>query len=322
MDRRRRTGHLPGPAAHPHERTRQARPRHRRRLRYEPALYAGSVRPYALPVGKRKGTPLPIIGSVRPIAGGHFGEKVAVSSSLLAVYSSPATDGKKAVQIHQRPDMSLAAIIGVPGADVGEGVLHVTDNLIFAGTQNGPLHVFDLDDARPEVSYSIPLVQGLATDADYFYWGDKTAHRAPLPLSSVNSFAARLLTATLPTRDGDLNHDGRTDAIDLLLQHRLGKGMPVTIESLAPLAEEGTARRFRFALDGDIPEGTAVTLDYSTDLAGWSTLLTWDSAAARWRDAGGDVIGAAANEENESWVHEWVAPAGKVFFRTRVGGPE
>jgi hypothetical protein len=287
-----------------------------------PALFAGIVRSYSLPVGRKKGRPLPIIGSVHPVAGGHFGEKVAVNSSLLAIYPSPAADGQKGVQIHARENMALAAVLGVPGADVGSGVLHLTDGLIFAGGVTDPLHVFDLDDQRPEVSYSIPVVQGLATDAGYFYWGDTTARRAALPVSSlVAPAAARFLAGAEPTHDGDLNLDGRTDAIDMLLQHRLPKGLPVTIE---PLAQAGTAPRFRFTLDADIPEGTAVDFEYSTDLAKWTTLLTWDPAATRWRDTTGQAIAtpaAGSDPEDPVWTYDWQAPAGKTFFRTRTETP-
>ncbi|WP_367872507.1 hypothetical protein [Luteolibacter sp. Populi] len=286
------------------------------------APFAGIVRSYSLPVGKKKGKPLPILGSIRPVASGHFGEKVAVSSTVLAVYSSPAADGKRGVQVHLRENLSQTAVLGVPGTDAGRGVLHVTGDLIFSGGVTDPLRIFDLDDARPEVSYSIPLVQGLATDANYFYWGDTAPHRAALPASSVSSSAARFLAGAVPADDGDLNRDGRKDEIDLLLQHRLAKGMPVTIEALTQAAGEGSARRFRFALDADIPEGMAVGFEYSADLASWSSLLTWDPAAARWLDAAGHAIGGTAGAEEEAWYYEWQAPAGNAYFRTRVEIPD
>lgn len=282
-----------------------------------PALFAGIVRSYALPAGKSKARQLPILASVRPVDRGHFGEIVAANSSLLAVFSSPATDGKKALQVHARDNMSLAAVFGVPGADVVGGALHVTDSLIFSGGFGGPLRVFDLDDQRPEVSYSLPLVQGLAFDSDFFYWGDTKPHRAALPSSSVSAFAAR----TFPVPSGDLNHDGRTDAIDTLLQHRLPKGLPVIIEHHA--ADDG-ALRFRFALDADLPAGSAIDFEYSPDLADWTTLLTWDPASVRWRDATGQAIGTPVTDFDPvapAWTYDWQAPAGRTFFRTRVHIP-
>ncbi len=267
------------------------------------AEYAGIVRPYSLPKGKAKGKALPILGALHPVKDGHFGQKVAASSTLLAVHSSPAADGKEAVQVHPRENLKLGAIFGVPGADIEEGSLHVTDTHIIAGGWGEPLRIFDLDDQRPEASYSLTgTAQDVATDAAYFYWADTQPHRALLPAAS----SARALA--FGGDDADLNHDGRTDAIDSLLQQRGAKGMPVKIEA-------GDARQFRFALDADIPEGTKVSLEHSTNLTHWSPLLAWDGETKRWRDASDRAIGEAGAE---TWLHDWQAPGAKVFFRTRV----
>lgn len=273
------------------------------------ADFAGIVRPYTLPKGKAKGKALPILGALHPVTDGHFGEKIAVSSTLLAVQSANGPDGKGIVQVHPRSNLGLAAFFGVPGADMEEGVLHATDTHIFAGGWSEPLRIFDLDDQRPEASYAVhdnAAVQDIATDDDYFYWADTKPHRLPLPAAPSS---ARAMAGSLPgDEDTDLNHDGRTDAIDLLLAQRADKGMPVKIESAA-------AGQFRFALDADIPDGMAVSFEYSTNLSQWSPLLAWDAATKRWQDAAGNAIGDAGAA---AWLHEWQAPGAKVFFRTKV----
>jgi hypothetical protein len=286
--------------------------------------FAGIVRPYALPLGKKKGRPLPILGSIRPVERGYYGLKVATNSEILAVHAGSGSDDKKAVQIHQLVNPLLLATFRVPGADVGGGVLHLTEELLFAGGLSDSLRVFDFDDERPEASYSISTVRGVATDDDYFYWVDTIPRRAELPASSVAAPApGSLLVRADPSPDRDLNLDGRSDAIDLLLQHRLVKGLPVVIEALAPGSDPGESSRFRFLLDADIPEGMAVSFEYSSDLTGWSKLLAWDAAKGRWCDAAGHAIGSAGtgnSDEGEvdAWSYDWQAPAGKTFFRTRV----
>lgn len=270
------------------------------------APFAGIVRSYALPKGKAKGKALPLLGPLHPVADGHFGLKVAASSSLLAVQASRTEDGKEGVQVHPRGDLKMGAIFGMPGANVKEGALHVTETQVIAGGWGEPLRIFDLDDVRPEASYSLsPGAQDVATDDTHFYWADTAPHRALLPaISSARSLAL----GSAGGDDVDLNHDGRRDAIDRLLQQRGAKGMPVTIGA-------GDARQYRFALDADIPEGMAVSFEYSADLTRWVPLLAWDGEAKRWQDAGGHAIGEAGAE---GWLYEWQAPEAKVFFRTRV----
>lgn len=279
--------------------------------------FAGIVRPYALPKGKTKGKALPILGALRPMERGRYGERISASSTLLAVYASPGVDGHAGVQIHAQENLLQVAVLGVPGDDLEEECgLHVTDSLVFNGSPGEPLRIFDLDDARPELSYSLPFVRDIKTDATHFYWADKLPHRAPLPAAAASG--ASMAKSTI-VNHGDQNLDGRVDEIDLLLQARSTKGLPVSIESSTAVAGMEGVRSFRFALDADIPEGSEVEFEYTTNLSDWSPLLSWDASSARWLDAKGAAIGAAGEE---SWFYEWQAPAGKVFFRTRVNGGE
>ncbi|MCW1913104.1 hypothetical protein OJ996_05950 [Luteolibacter sp. GHJ8] len=279
--------------------------------------FAGIVRPYALPKGKTKGKALPILGALRPMERGRYGERISASSTLLAVYASPGADGHAGLQLHAQENLLQVAVLGVPGDDLEEECgLHVTDSLVFNGSPGEPLRIFDLDDARPELSYSLPFVRDIKTDATHFYWADKLPHRAPLPAAAASG--ASMAKSTIANH-GDQNLDGRVDEIDLLIQTRSTKGLPVSIESSTAVAGMEGVRSFRFALDADIPEGSEVEFEYTTNLSDWSPLLSWDSASSRWLDAKGAAIGAVGGE---NWFYEWQASAGKVFFRTRVNDGE
>ena len=263
--------------------------------------YAGLVRAYSLPRGKVKGRALPILMSATPEQDGHFGVNLAANGGILAVHSIRGEDGSKALQVQRMADIPLSRAFGMPGSDMKEGCLHVVDGLILSGNRSGPMRVFNMDDNRPEFGFDNVRAHDITSDGGYFYWVDTAPRRARLPLAP--DFSAN---------DEDLNHDGRTDEIDVLLRHRGRDGLPARI-----LQVPGAAHRFNFSVDTNIPPMTAVRVEYSTNLREWKPLLTWDAATGQWREPGGTPINPSTGA-GQSWTWEWLAPASSVFFRTLV----